>query len=119
MEKDYTQKIILKRKKLREILDKNNKMRNQLELIAGGTQKIAAINRTYSNSINAYIQEINGLESRLASIKQEEERKKMNQYAKMKQKIKEFRSCCEVLNSSVEELIAIVKKNKINGNIGL
>ncbi|NLM20780.1 MAG: hypothetical protein GX207_03420 [Peptococcaceae bacterium] len=115
LEKDYTEKLKTKRQKLREILDKNNKLRNQIDLVAGETERLISINRTYSKSINVFMQEIKDLENKLTLIKKEEERKRITSFSMMEQKVKEFKSFCSALNSSMEELTSIIQRNKMNG----
>lgn len=117
LEKDYTQKVAAKRKKLRDILDKNNKLKNQIDLVSNETNKIMMLNRTHSNGINVFIQEIKEAEDNLNYIKQQEERKKLNHYTRLKQKVKDYKDYCNALNSSMEELTAIIRKNKANPSV--
>jgi len=118
LEKDYTQQVTSKRKELRSILDQNNKLRNQIDLVAKETDKLTALNRSHSKSINIYIEEIKGLENSLDLVRKEEERKRIKYYNKMVQKVDEFKNYCATLNNSMEELTSIIKRNKANGGFG-
>jgi len=118
LEKDHSQKLTSKRQKLREILDKNNKLRKQIDHVAGETERLTSINETYSKSANAFMQEIKDLENKLTLIKKEEERKKIASFTVLDEKVKEYKNFCSALNSSMEEITSIIERNKMNVSSG-
>lgn len=114
LEKEYTQQVQTKRKKLREIIDKNNDIQKYLDRVSDEKNKIGLIVKKDSQAVNACIKEINAVEKELGEIKQEEEQKRITEHMKLKQKVKELNDYCNVLSRSYIELTAFIKRYKVD-----